>query len=619
MMSTALDLSPEAAGSPESREPRERELLRSPGLTQFRRSPFRLLRLTSTATAKQAVWQCDKALARARVGMSLPDPDPVPWLPSGDELDLQESAQTMESPLARLVEQLLWFDDRDAGAEPDHGASLLAALAAADGDALRDYLRASASALPPRARLNRANACLLLGFSALRGCGPALSSSSPSPAAAAAALAWKGQGEAAFVEDPHKAVQLGGLLAGSGWVELLGEGVTAWGELLADPAFADQVRLEIAALADELLTEDDTEAVLTALRTRLADLIVGETKLEMAQGRVDRVAQLSALAGKSKLDAEIWLVAFRPLKSQFQLDLAELAPEAETGEGVIEDVSAYLDRLQTLSQRWRALDEAQLLGLSAMIDEAAAEAFGKLRGVDREQQLTPRFREVLDRIAVVAHSSSIKERIKGYHERLADVQKSMCHFCGKRELEFSACASVSSKRETGRTHHYNQTTISYQVGARPIARCPRCATQHGFIKWAGTATFITLCVWVGLVTMVHPVSWFQSFTMGTGIVLALVCFAGAYGLGFLGRTITSSVITPKGELAFSNYEGTAAVQALRSEGYSWMKYDFRPNAWQLVSVEGVQARHGTDGLEAMKTIGWILVVIVVIGLRVCAH
>ncbi len=38
---------------------------RSPGLSQFKKSPFRLLRLPVTATAKQAVWQCDKALARA--------------------------------------------------------------------------------------------------------------------------------------------------------------------------------------------------------------------------------------------------------------------------------------------------------------------------------------------------------------------------------------------------------------------------------------------------------------------------------------------------------------------------------------------------------------------------
>src|SRR5687767_14701618 len=114
----------------------ERALLRSPGLSQFRKSPFRLLRLPTNATAKQAVWQCDKALARARVGMTLPDPDPVPWLPNGDEIEIQEASQAMESPLARLVEQLLWFDVID---DADGGA-LHSALTNSDGAQLRAYL-----------------------------------------------------------------------------------------------------------------------------------------------------------------------------------------------------------------------------------------------------------------------------------------------------------------------------------------------------------------------------------------------------------------------------------------------------------------------------------------------
>src|SRR3954471_3491664 len=113
----------------------DRTLLRSPGLGQFRKTPFRLLRLPTNATAKQAVWQCDKALARARVGMTLPDPDPVPWLAPGDQVEIQEAAQTMESPLARLVEQLLWFD---LAGDPD-GARLRDALVAGDATRLAAY------------------------------------------------------------------------------------------------------------------------------------------------------------------------------------------------------------------------------------------------------------------------------------------------------------------------------------------------------------------------------------------------------------------------------------------------------------------------------------------------
>ena len=69
------------------------------------------------------------------------------------------------------------------------------------------------------------------------------------------------------------------------------------------------------------------------------------------------------------------------------------------------------------------LDEAQLLGLATLIDEAVGDAFGRLRGVPREKQLEPRFKEVLDRVGAIAASGSIKERVKAYKDRLADVQK----------------------------------------------------------------------------------------------------------------------------------------------------------------------------------------------------
>src|SRR3954471_11420439 len=162
----------------------DRTLLRSPGLGQFRKTPFRLLRLPTNATAKQAVWQCDKALARARVGMSLPDPDPVPWLPPGDEIEIQEAAQTMESPLARIVEQLMWFDVID---DADGGA-LHTALTSADGTALRGYLNLVREGAPMAHQLNQANLRLLLGFSSLREVGPQIVAAQS--AAQAAALAW---------------------------------------------------------------------------------------------------------------------------------------------------------------------------------------------------------------------------------------------------------------------------------------------------------------------------------------------------------------------------------------------------------------------------------------------
>jgi hypothetical protein len=585
----------------------DRALLRSPGLNQFRKNPFRLLRLPITATAKQAVWQCDKALARARVGMTLPDPDPVPWLAPGDEIETQEAAQAMESPLARLVEQLLWFEHAD----------VLAALAEADAGKLRALLSSTPAAIGDR--LDRANLGLLLGFSMLRGVGPTLVAPS---AASSAALAWKSTHSLRLVEDPHKAVTAAGALLGDSvtWAQSIGDGLATWGEALDSPELADHVRAKIAALGDELLGADDVEAVLSAIRTRLADLVVGETKHEMSLGKVKNVAQLSALAGKSGIDHEVWLVAFRPLRAQFQAELAELAPEAETGKGPIEDVAAYLDRLSTLADRWRPLDEAQLLGLASLIDDAAADAFERLRATPWEQQLAPRFREVLDRVSSLAASTSVKERIKGYEDRLADVQKAMCHFCGKRELEGPWCASLSSQVETSRTQYGDTIHVQYKLGARPVARCSRCAHIHGFIRKSGHLIFAALAMSVVIISLLHPASWFKSISTGAGLVLFAIAISAAFGLGYIGRSIVGSLVAGKDDRKFGDYYGSRAFEGLREDGFVSMKYDFRPNAWELVNTQGVKARHGGgDGTEALKALGYVGLVILVVGLRFCMH
>ncbi|MFN0251971.1 MAG: hypothetical protein ACKV2T_34160 [Kofleriaceae bacterium] len=614
---------------------------RSPGLTQYRKSPFRLLRLPVNATAKQAVWQCDKALARARVGMSLPDPDPVPWLAAGDEVELQEASQTMEAPLSRLVEQLLWFDF----VEDADGKLLEAALTNADAAQLRQYLNLNrdgtehasptahaanpyrdAAAAPPTTmmahELNQANIRLLLGFSAVRSAGPNLYAAST--ATQRAALAWKDNAGIVSVDDPHRAIKNQGILLSTAdaWATLLGEAVMRWGALLGTDLFAEHVKAKIATLGDELLSTDDLEAVLSAIRTRIADLVVGETKLEMAQGRIGNVGHLAGLAGKSQaegsFDAETWLVAFRPLKTQFQSELADLAPDAETGNGLVEDVNAYLDRLSTLAARWRPLDEGQLLGLSALVDDAVGEAFAKLRSIQREKQLEPRFKEVLGRIGQIAVSSSIKERVKGYFDRLADVQKAMCHFCGKRELEASSCASVSSQMETGREYYGNTTRIHYQVGARPVARCPRCAQVHGYIRNVGTIAFFALASSVIFFALLKPATWFQNTTTGVGVVLVCIGIAAAWGLGFIAREIAANAVTAKGERKFGEYASSSAVEGLRADGFVSMKYDFRPDAWERVNKHGVKAAGGGEGIEVLKTLGWIGLVIVLIALKVGA-
>ncbi len=602
-----------------TRTDKDRALLRSPGLGQFRKSPFRLLRLPTSATAKQAVWQCDKALARARVGMALPDPDPVPWLPSGDEIEIQEAAQTMESPLARLVEQLLWFD---VEGDP-HGGELRDALAAQDPARLRTYLTLPLAGAPTPHKIDQANLRMLLGLSALRGIGP---TDAPAVSSQGTALQWQ-TGEAdggvfraspgiAVVDDPHKILR--GIGDSIGWAKLLGDGISQWGELLESEELTAHVGATIDKLGDELLTRDDTEAVLSAIKTRLADLIVGETRSEMASGDLANVGLLSELAGKSKIDSEVWLVAFRPLRTQFQSELGDLDPNAQTGLGVVEDVMAYLDRLETLATRWRPLDKAQLLGLGLLIDEADAEAFGKLRGLSREEQLEPRFREVLDRVGALAESNSLKERIKAYTDRLADVRKGMCHFCGKRELDGNFCASLSSSREISRVRIYNGWQVQYQVGARPVARCEHCAKVHGFIRQAGSIGFFVLSTSILLLAILHPATWFRSWDFGTGAALTGFGIAAMFLMGYGVREIAAAYVTPKGERRFGDYQGSTALEGLRKDGFHSMKYDFRSDAWNLVNKQGVKHRHaGGDAGVALKWILQIGAVILFISLRVC--
>lgn len=579
---------------------------RSPGLDQFRKNPFRVLRLPSTATAKQAVWQCDKALARFRVGMALPDPDPLPWLAAADEIEIQEAAQTMESPLARLVEQLLWFDSADA----------LGALAATDSARLRQILDSGAATIGDR--IERANLRLVLGFSMLRGTGPVLADAR---AGRAIELAWRTERGLRIVDDPHTALAAEPAQRPA-WAELIATALAAWGELLAMPLFVDHVTEKIAALGDELLGADDVEAVLSAIRTRLADLIVGETKLELTSGKLAHVAQLSALAGASGIDSEVWLAAFRPLRSQFAGELAELAPDAETGKGAIDDVDAYLDRLTTLARRWRPLDEAQLLGLGALIDDAAGAAFRRLVDAPSERQLEPRFKEVLHRLAGLAVSMSVKERITNYEARLADVQRAMCHFCGKRELDASSCASLSSQREISREQFGNQIHVQYQLGARPVARCPRCAQIHGFIRRSGHLIAAALAATVVIVTFIHPSTWFRGVTTGAAFVLFVLGLGFAFALGYAGRSIVAAKVVEKGARSYSDYFGSVAHEGLTADGFSSMKYDFRPNAWELVNTQGVKARHGGGGFNsegAGKAIVYVALGILLIAIRMCGR
>src|SRR5262249_22137989 len=152
------------------------------------------------------------------------------------------------------------------------------ALTGENVEQLRAYSTTpDASSLPHR--LNQANLGLLLGFSALHGVGPELR---PRPERGDPPE-WRRVDGLALLEDPHQLIR-GRLLSGESWVPVLADAVQIWGEMLSRSELIGHLRAKIAALGDELLGPEDVDVLISAIRTRLADLVAGEAKLQLQRG-----------------------------------------------------------------------------------------------------------------------------------------------------------------------------------------------------------------------------------------------------------------------------------------------------------------------------------------------
>ena len=51
---------------------------------------------------------------------------------------------------------------------------------------------------------------------------------------------------------------------------------------------------------------------------------------------------------------------------------------------------------------------------------------------------------------------------------------------------------IRGKKETGRKHGYNSTTIYYSLKRDVVQRCPRCADLHVFLRSVGGWTWLLL-------------------------------------------------------------------------------------------------------------------------------
>ena len=88
--------------------------------------------------------------------------------------------------------------------------------------------------------------------------------------------------------------------------------------------FHDYLKACLARMGDDSVGEEDAETVVNSLATRLADLVVGEIKVQFLAGRLDRVQALLQVAKECGIEQRQLVLALRPLRALFRTEIAEL-------------------------------------------------------------------------------------------------------------------------------------------------------------------------------------------------------------------------------------------------------------------------------------------------------
>jgi hypothetical protein len=559
---------------------------RSPGLDFFRVNPFRTLRVPIRIPSQEALWKSEKALSRLRAGLDAPEPDLVPWLAAPDEFDIREGAQKMEEPLRRLREQLLWFDF----ALDPRGSLLESALSSQAGPLLADYLATDersfatteSSANVIAHRVNQANLRLLLGLSELHGV-ELVQKTAEARGEGPPALAWKDEGGVRAAMDPH--IVIAGALKKKRKETLkasyLGEALTRWGALLKDPAFTPYVQAEIESLGDELVGKDDVDTITYAVSTALADIVVGEARLQMSRGAIDHVLHLTKLAAASGIDPVFWTTAFKPLRTAFSAEVSEL-DALLAGNPRVNDVDLYLARLEALVKPWAKVKDGGVLGLDQLVDTAVITAIDAIRALDHPAVVLDRIFEVLGRVENVARSESAKERAREYRTVLQKYRDVLCHYCTKRGAEVESSVVLKGKKLVKSEYvGYNTIRNTFGLMAGLIPRCATCAELHGWMHYFVRAMWVA--AFVGAPFLLWVVGESSGFFMG--------CFAAGVlvGASWIATRVAARMATPKGETAYWSYSNTQGYRRMAGEGYSISKHDFRKDAYARLKIEGLSA------------------------------
>jgi hypothetical protein len=276
------------------------------------------------------------------------------------------------------------------------------------------------------------------------------------------------------------------------------------------------------------------------------------------------------------LDPQVWTLAFRPLRSLFRAELAQLDPLVDESKPVhLNDISLYLSRLKALNASWQEIDSKQLLGLAALIDEAVLRAFDRVRTLEIPLVGFGAVSQMLHDAKWVANSESVRERISAYCARLEGRKEELCSYCQKREQDFEYAAVLSGRVETGRTPTFNGTTIHYRVRSLPILRCASCARLHDYLSSAGHWAW-------GAAVALFVLYFFLFVSTGSPFLLGLM-LAGTLGAFF--RPVLGWVVTPKGDCSYSDYQGTKAYSMLHDERYEQFEYAYGLHAWKEAAAK----------------------------------
>jgi hypothetical protein len=541
--------------------------LLSPTLRGFEINPFRVLRLPVHATTSEASFQAERALTLVRAGLSPEEPDPLPWLPPTGIYELQQAAQTIEEPLLRLTEQLLWFDFvRDSSSE-----SLQLMLREFKWEILSKHLNeeillpkageydsADEAGIPLVAQaINQANLRLLISASMMNRV-LVEQSAVPTESKKIASNEWQKLHGLIALPEAHKVIA-DAVDGGESWPKAWAywEGaLRRWTQILSHPWFRLYLGKCISDLSDDFASTDDMETIEESIRTRLADLSAKETRFLLLEGRYNLAGAMITSVSRTGLETRVLGPALRPIHHLFQSELSELQSLLDESEqdGVAQ-IDAYLKRLAIIKKRWLAIDKPGIIGLSHLLDDAIEQAYLRLR----RGQPSPELDGLLVEVSKLATAKSLCERVNSYRKELEEVKSRVCYFCKTGEPNYDNSLVLEGKKETGRQRNYNSTTIYYAVRYGIVLRCERCAHFHDYLRKLGLLAPWTLMPGLVYLAFQNPDACVP-FVIGIILVFLLT--------GFGVTSVVAMANTPSGHTRYGTYIGTNAYNSLRAEGYS---------------------------------------------------